>query len=83
MQQLSPVEAALAAAIDPTPMLAQVKAWCAINTGTRNLAGLAAQAEALAAAFSDLPGSIELIEPAPVEAVAVDGNVRPKATAAI
>ena len=76
MQQLSPVEAPLAAEIDPAPMLAQVKTWCAINTGTRNLAGLAAQAEALAAAFSDLPGSIELIEPAPVEAVAADGNVQ-------
>jgi glutamate carboxypeptidase len=75
MQQLSPVEVALTAAIDPAPMLAQVNAWCAINTGTRNLVGLAAQAEALAAAFSALPGSIALIEPAPVEAVAADGMV--------
>ena len=76
MQQLSPAEAALVAAIDPAPMLAQVQAWSAINTGTRNLAGLAAQAEALAAVFSALPGGIELVEGTPVEAVVADGTVQ-------
>ena len=76
MQQLSPAEAALVAAIDPAPMLAQVQTWSAINTGTRNLAGLAAQAVALAAAFAALPGAIDLIEPEPVEAVAADGAVQ-------
>ena len=76
MQQLSPAEAALVAAIDPAPMLAQVQTWSAINTGTRNLAGLATQAEALAAAFAVLPGKIELVEGSPVEAVAADGAVQ-------
>ena len=76
MQQLSPAEAALVAAIDPAPMLAQVQTWSAINTGTRNLAGLATQAEALAAAFAALPGKIELVESSPVEAVAADGRVQ-------
>ena len=76
MQQLSPAEAALVAAIDPAPMLAQVQTWSAINTGTRNLTGLAAQAEALAEAFAALPGAIEPIASAPVEAVAADGTVQ-------
>ena len=77
MQQPSPAEAALVAAIDPAPMLAQVETWSAINTGTRNLAGLATQSEALAEAFAALPGSLELRDPAPVEAVAADGRVQP------
>ena len=76
MQQLSPAEAALVATIDPAPMLSQVQTWSAINTGTRNLAGLAAQAEALAAALAALPGAIELVEGTPVEAVGADGTVQ-------
>lgn len=74
MQQLSTPEAALVAAIDPAPMLAQVQAWSAINTGTRNLAGLAAQAAALADAFAVLPGEVRLEPAAPVEAIAPDGS---------
>jgi len=73
MQQLSPAEAALVADIDPAPMLAQVEAWSAINSGTGNLDGISVQAEALAGAFSVLPGKIELVSPDPVEAVAADG----------
>lgn len=61
--------------IHAAAMLAQVKAWSAINTGTANLAGLAAQADALAEAFSVLPGSVELVNPAPVTAIAADGSV--------
>jgi len=75
MQQLSPAEAALIAGIDPAPMLAQVEAWSSINTGTGNLAGLARQADALADAFAELPGEVELVKPAPVEKVAADGSV--------
>ncbi|MDP3676385.1 MAG: hydrolase [Novosphingobium sp.] len=77
MQQLSPAEAALVNLVDPAPMLAQVETWSAINSGTRNLAGLTAQAEALAAAFAPLPGRIELVDAAPVDAVAPDGTVQP------
>ena len=73
MRPLSPDESALAGAIDPAPMLAQVEAWSAINTGTGNLAGLAEQAAALADAFAALPGEIELVVAEPVEAVAADG----------
>jgi glutamate carboxypeptidase len=61
-------------AIDGTAMLAQVQAWSAINTGTANLAGLAAQAKALEEAFAELPGTVELIDPAPVTAIAADGS---------
>lgn len=62
------------AGIDGAAMLAQVEAWSAINTGTANLAGLAAQADALAEAFAVLPGRVELVDPAPVTAIAADGS---------
>lgn len=55
-------------------MLAQVEDWAAINSGSRNLAGLDAVAARLADAFADLPGAIELQAAAPVEAVAADGS---------
>lgn len=61
-------------AIDGAAMLAQVQAWSAINTGTANLVGLAQQADALAQAFGALPGTVELVDPAPVTAVAADGS---------
>ena len=51
------------------PMLDQVLAWSAVNSGSRNLAGLEAMAALLSDAFSALPGSLELVAPAPVEAV--------------
>lgn len=62
-------------AIDPTPMLAQVEAWSAINSGTRNLKGLAAQAAMLADAFAILPGEVAFAQPAPVESMGADGRV--------
>jgi glutamate carboxypeptidase len=55
-------------------MLVQVRAWSAINTGTANLAGLAEQADALAGAFAVLPGTVALVDPAPVTAIAADGS---------
>lgn len=61
-------------AIDGAAMLAQVEAWSAINTGTANLAGLANQAAALVEAFAVLPGTVELVDPAPVTAIAADGS---------
>jgi glutamate carboxypeptidase len=67
------------AAIDGPAMLDTVRAWSAVNTGTANLDGLAHQAALLADAFSPLPGTIELVEPAPVTAVALDGREVQKA----
>src|SRR5688572_12815618 len=56
------------------PMLDQVEAWAAVNTGSRNLAGLKAMAETLADAFAALPGEMALLEPAPVDAVDASGR---------
>ncbi|MET4131303.1 glutamate carboxypeptidase [Porphyrobacter sp. MBR-155] len=61
-------------AFDAAAMLAQVQAWSAINTGTGNLPGLAQQAAALVEAFAALPGTVEMIAPAPVTAIAADGS---------
>lgn len=58
------IEAAAAA-----PMLAEVEAWAAINSGSRNLKGLDDVAYLLADAFAALPGEVELLEPDPVEVV--------------
>ena len=61
--------------IDAGDMLAQVERWAAINSGTRNLAGVAAMADVLADAFAALPGEIAMVEAEPVESVGADGNV--------
>jgi glutamate carboxypeptidase len=55
------------------PMREQVLAWSAINSGSRNLEGLAGMAATLADAFSALPGELSLDTPAPVEAVNAHG----------
>jgi glutamate carboxypeptidase len=60
------------------PMLDQVTAWAAVNSGSRNLAGLEAVAGLLADAFSAL-GETELRDAAPVEAMAADGSLEPVA----
>lgn len=67
------------AQFDAAAMLDQVLSWSAINTGTGNLEGLKQQAQALADAFSALPGSVELVDPAPVTAIAADGSEFAKA----
>jgi glutamate carboxypeptidase len=56
-------------------MLAQVQDWATINSGTRNLPGVAAMARKLGDAFAALPGRIALVEPAPVTSVGPDGTV--------
>ena len=56
-------------------MVAILEAWCAINTGSRNLEGLAAFRGALAAAFAELGGAIETVEADAEEAVAADGRL--------
>ncbi len=74
MEPLSTFELALIERIEAGPMLGQVQAWSAINTGTGNLTGLAEQAGLLADACAALPGEIALEEPAPVAAIAADGR---------
>ncbi len=63
-------------AIDQSAMLAQVERWVAVNSGTRNVAGLNQIAAMLADEFAALPGSIEMVDPDPVETVDSDGKVR-------
>ncbi|NIJ18444.1 glutamate carboxypeptidase [Sphingomonas naasensis] len=75
MSGLSSIEQAAIEHVAHAPMLARTEAWTAINSGTRNLAGLAAMADALAQAFAILPGHLALVDPAPVESVTPDGRV--------
>ncbi len=56
-------------------MLAQVERWSAINSGSRNLAGLARMADELSDAFSILPGELKLLDGDKVEVVQPDGAV--------
>ena len=58
------------------PMLLQVEQWASINSGTGNLAGLAQVATLLTDAFSSLPGTLRLVDPAPEDSVAPDGSKR-------
>ncbi len=66
---LSTEEQAIVERAGQAPMLDQVLAWSAVNSGSRNLPGLDRIAAILADAFSKLPGRIELIDAAPVESV--------------
>jgi len=75
MESLSTTERAAVDAARAAPMLPQVERWAAVNTGTRNLAGLETMATLLADAFSALPGEIGLVAPTSVENVAPDGSV--------
>ena len=56
------------------PMLDQVLAWSAVNSGSHNLAGLEQMANLLTDAFAALPGVLRLENPAPVEAVDTAGR---------
>ena len=71
-------EAAVLARLDGTcdTMLAQILAWSAINSGSRNLPGLAVVAEHLAAAFAPL-GTVTFHDPAPCTVIDAAGNERP------
>jgi glutamate carboxypeptidase len=75
MRGLSTIERDAVAHARAAPMLAQVEAWAAVNSGTRNLAGLATMAGLLADAFGVLPGDVTLVEPAAADHVAADGSV--------
>ena len=73
MITLSATEQRAIAHPDQSAMLAEVERWAVVNSGSRNLAGLATMAGLLADAFSALPGTIELLDPAPVDAILADG----------
>lgn len=75
MSAISKPETAVLEQAAAAPMLDQVESWAAINSGSRNLAGLADMARRLADAFSPLPGQLTLAEPVPVEAILPDGTL--------
>ena len=69
MGALSSTEQKLVERAAAEPMLAQVEAWAAINSGSRNLDGLTAMAGTLADAFAALPGSLVLEDAATVQSI--------------
>ena len=77
MRGLSTIEAAAIERAAAEPMLDQVQAWALVNSGSRNLAGLAEMARVYADAFAVLPGELRLLDPAPVDAMEADGSLKP------
>ena len=75
MRGLSNIEAAAVEACRDAPLLEQVESWAAVNSGSRNLDGLAAMAGIYADAFATLPGALALLDPDPVEAMDADGRL--------
>jgi glutamate carboxypeptidase len=71
----APEQAALASLGDRAAMLAQIEAWSAINSGSRNLVGLDRMATALFAAVAPLGGNAALRDAAPVDSVDAAGRV--------
>jgi len=69
MGALTSTEQAIVERAAAEPMLDQVLDWSAINSGSRNLAGLATIAGVLGDAFASLPGETVLLDPAIVDAV--------------
>lgn len=77
MKQLSVDERIAIERAAASPMLARVRQWSAVNSGTGNLGGLATVADMLADAFSALPGEVRLIDPAAAERITPAGIVEP------
>ena len=77
MRGLSTIEAAAIERAAAEPMLDQAQAWALVNSGSRNLAGLAEMARVYADAFAVLPGELRLLDPAPVDAMEADGSLKP------
>ena len=74
MGELTPAEQETTERAASEPMLDQVLAWAAVNSGSRNLPGLEQVAGLLADAFSTLPGEMGFEDPSPVEAVDTAGR---------
>lgn len=70
------VEAAVLAQIDAKTMLERTLTWSAVNSGSRNLTGLAAMADAFAPEFARF-GTVARVAPAPATAVAATGASQP------
>lgn len=75
MTELSSIESAAVDHVSASPILARTLDWVAVNSGTRNIAGLGIMAGQLADAFSALPGPLSLTRPDPVKSVTNDGSI--------
>ena len=75
MERMTTIERDVVASASAYPMLPLVEAWAAINSGTRNLTGLAIMADRLAEQFGTLPGTLRFVEPDRVERVGADGRL--------
>ena len=73
MAELLSSERAVVERVGDEPMLDQLLGWAAVNSGSRNLAGLERMADLLVDAFAVLPGLIRLERPAKVETVDSSG----------
>ena len=74
MGELSSTERQAVEQAAAEPMLDQVLAWSAINSGSRNLDGLKTMAALLGDAVAALPGNVQLLDPAHVDAVDAAGK---------
>ena len=74
MGGLSSTEQAIVERAVAEPMLDQVLEWSAVNSGSRNIDGLGQMAALLGDAFSALPGSVVLVDAAPVDAIDASGR---------
>src|SRR5215510_6110645 len=74
MGEMTSLERDCVEAASAAPMLAQVENWSEVNSGSRNLDGLATLGARLAGAFADLPGELAMRDPAPVEAIDASGK---------
>jgi glutamate carboxypeptidase len=74
MGGLSSTEQAIVERAGAGPMLDQVLEWSAVNSGSRNIDGLGQMAALLGDAFSALPGSVVLVDAAPVDAIDASGR---------
>jgi glutamate carboxypeptidase len=77
MGELSSIERDTIARIAPAQMLSQVLEWAAVNSGSRNLAGLERVAGLIADALSVLPGELRHEAPGEVEMVDPSGKTAP------
>ena len=77
MGALSNIEREAVERASAEPMLEQVEMWAAVNSGSRNLAGLDTTATMLADAFSVLPCEMTLEAASPVETVDSSGRKIP------
>ncbi|WP_313806492.1 hydrolase [Sphingobium sp.] len=75
MRGISSFERGVMESAADAPMLARTEEWARVNSGSRNLPGLATMAHMLSHAFAALPGEISLIDPAPVRMPGPDGRM--------